>query len=287
MKRISPSIISDHSYIESPEAIFIRGMKLFEQSKFHQAFELFEKSSKSSYPPSFLMMGLFFTNDVTLGQKNNKKVTYYHNLSAQYSSFFKKRITDPVIIYCKGYYWELVKNNMAKAVKYYEVSAELGYSISQYTLAKAYENAVGKKRDVQQSVKYCQLAADQGFSLAQNDMGMAYENREGVEVDFAKAAQYYQLAAEQGCSWGQYNIGRCYEGGIGVVEDVNLAVNFYQRSAENGNAYAHYSMGQCYESGYGIGQDFGLAIQYYCISFNRGFDGAKDTILRITQKILL
>jgi len=57
-----------------------------------------------------------------------------------------------------------------EALKWFEKSANQGYSEAQYNLGTMYQNAIGVDQDFKKAVKYYNLAAAQGHAEAKNNL---------------------------------------------------------------------------------------------------------------------
>ena len=89
--------------------------------------------------------------------------------------------------------------------------------------------------------------AELGFSPSQFELAKMYENGKGVRKDYAEAVKWYRKAAEQGNAEAQYNLGECYEYGHGVRKDYAEAERWYRLAAEHGNTDAMNKLGEILE----------------------------------------
>src|SRR3990167_10805034 len=85
--------------------------------------------------------------------------------------------------------------------------------------------------DSGKAVHYFTLSANQGYSASQVALGLCYKKGEGVEVDLQKAVEWYTVAAKNGYGPGQFNLGLCYHKGEGVKVDLLQAVEWYAIAA--------------------------------------------------------
>jgi len=266
------------------EDIFKRGMKHFESSRFKKALEEFEKLSHVDYPPSFLMLRLFYSLDGLIGGKNHTTKQFWHLLADKYSAFFDTPTTDPVFIFCCGYFLQKIKKDTKLAFQCFEEATQNNYALAQFYLGDCYRKGLGTRVDLTLATRYYELSANQGFSLAQNKLGICYTTGTGVSRDRVKAAAIFKLSAEQGYSPGQNNLGLSYEKGYGVTKDPVLAVKYYQLSAAQGNSSSQCAFGRCLEYGIGVSKDLNLAVKYYLMS-NTG--RSKNALLRLVNRVPL
>jgi len=87
------------------------------------------------------------------------------------------------------------------------------------------------KQNSAKAAKYYQLAADQGNAGAQCNLGRMYEHGQGVEQNNTKAFEYYQLAADQGNTNTQLNLGAMYAHGTGVARNRPTALKWMKLAA--------------------------------------------------------
>ena len=142
--------------------------------------------------------------------------------------------------------------------------AEEGDAAAQYSLAKLYESGGGPvAQDLAQAVKWYEMAAAQGLPAAQNNLALMYAQGRGVETDAARAAALWHAAAVQDYPWGQYNLGLAYFRGHGVEDDRTEATAWFRKAADDELAAAQFIMGQLRREGIVVAQDHGQALSWY------------------------
>src|SRR3990167_3364588 len=103
----------------------------------------------------------------------------------------------------------------------------------QYLVGRCF--LTGRKEVVEvdsgKAVHYFTLSANQGYSASQVALGLCYKKGEGVEVDLQKAVEWYTVAAKNGYGPGKFNLGLCYHKGEGVKVDLLQAVEWYAIAA--------------------------------------------------------
>jgi hypothetical protein len=98
-------------------------------------------------------------------------------------------------MYCTG---QGVPKDLAQAVVWYELAAQLGHRVAQYNLAIMISKGQGCAPDQSKALTYFTHAAEQGLAEAQLVLGEAYRLGRGVEPDQNAARRWYELAARQG-----------------------------------------------------------------------------------------
>lgn len=201
--------------------------------------------------------------------------------------------------YC--YHYGLgIKENIPKAIEWYEKAAGKGASASINNLGVIYRDGIGVARNYAKAFDYftraykagsvnagmnlgdfykygyggikvdnkkaleCYLdAANKGLAIAQRKVGICYIDGTGVEKNYLKAVEWYTKAANQNDHYAQFNLGSCYWNGNGVVRDYKKAVEWYLKAAENGNADAMLQIGVAYQNGTGVAKDCKKAVEWY------------------------
>ncbi len=103
----------------------------------------------------------------------------------------------------------------------------------------SYYHGEGIETNHYEALKWFNLSANQGESLSQAYIGTFYERGyAGLERDYHEAMKCYRLAARKGDSMAQCFIGRFYEQGIGVDIDLQEALKWYSLSKNQGNEIA-------------------------------------------------
>ena len=114
--------------------------------------------------------------------------------------------------------------------------AERGFGRAQFFLAVTYGNGRGVPRDNAKALHWFRLSAERGWSGAQFNLGMMYnDDGLGVDRDDEEAVYWLRLAAEQGHITAQHNLGVKYANGEGVPADLILAYKWWSLAASKGN----------------------------------------------------
>lgn len=113
---------------------------------------------------------------------------------------------------------------------------------AQHCLGCCYSEGLGVEKDPNLAFMYYKMSADQGYSMSQYTVAICLESGLGVQRDDELAFKYFSLAAEQGHSDAQYSVGCCLCLGQGCVKDESLGIKFYQMAAEQGNEKAQIVM---------------------------------------------
>lgn len=103
-------------------------------------------------------------------------------------------------------------------------------SIAQCSLASLYQLGFGTPKNPQRALKYYQLSADYGYTPAKFNLGMCYKNGIGVKKNVKQAFELFSQAAFQGCKMCCCQLGLCYEEGKGVEKDLKEAAKWYSRA---------------------------------------------------------
>jgi TPR repeat protein len=112
-----------------------------------------------------------------------------------------------------------VRQNYARAAKWYQKAAEKGNASAAVTLAGMYFDGRGEDKDGNAALHWCKFAADKG-----NPVGV-------------------------------YCVGRLYQEGAVGPKDAVTAIRWFKKGAAMGNAPSYYRLGQMYWDGDGVAAD--------------------------------
>lgn len=111
---------------------------------------------------------------------------------------------------------------------------EKGDAKAQYQLANMYMDGKGVEQDISKAIRLYETSADQGYMEAQYYLGVIYDKGRGASRDDAKARKWYCLAAEAGVSVSQYNCAVFLMQGRGGAKDRETAIAWLKKSADQG-----------------------------------------------------
>jgi TPR repeat protein len=121
---------------------------------------------------------------------------------------------------------------MAKALKYYETAAGLGYPRAQYNLANHYYKGEIVPQDMDRAMALFTSAAKGGHTRAQFNLASILEKGRGVPKDEVQARHWYGAAAASGFARAASQLGVMWEEGRGGDADEDQAVRYYQQAAD-------------------------------------------------------
>lgn len=140
-----------------------------------------------------------------------------------------------------------------EAIKWYRLSAELGYIDAQRELAFFYYHGSFVAQDYAEAFKWYSKAAEQKSPSSRYMVGVMYHQGLGVEQDYAQAIKYYSLATERYkseiCPRAPLALAQMYFEGDGVEVDKQEAVAWLHKAGEMGNAVAAARLGEMYFKG--------------------------------------
>lgn len=155
-----------------------------------------------------------------------------------------------------------------KAISLYKQSADLGYSVAQYELARLYVVSAGKKEPVyiskQEALNYLYKLADEKNLDAIFLLYCIYNDGIIVPQDYPQANYWLHLGAELGMPASNFILGLNYlEGADGVEKDSQKAFKYLKKSAELEYVSAYDAVGWCYLQGVGIERDINTAKDWF------------------------
>lgn len=131
-----------------------------------------------------------------------------------------------------------VKQNLKRAVFWFEESSKNNVANAQYNLGVLYHQGLGVEKDIGRAIELYEKAARKNHPEAQYNLGIA--NIEGIGVPYnpQKAATYFENAANQNIMEAAYNLGLIYENGLLGETRPDEALMWYKTAAERGSPEA-------------------------------------------------
>lgn len=155
-------------------------------------------------------------------------------------------------IYLQG---KLIRGDIQKAIKWYEITSERGSKEIAVLLIKLYESLAAKK-DVNAKLR----------------LGEIYYRGQWGNKDNFIAFKWYVSAEEQGNIEAKNKAGQvAYDIGEGFVySNVGQAIEWYKTASNKGNAEAQYKLGDIYHKGKVVSKDEEAALIYYQMAADQG-----------------
>ena len=108
-----------------------------------------------------------------------------------------------------------------------------GYAKAMYHAGALHESGQGGiKQDYAKAAKWYHAGAEAGDALARFSYAYALQKGLGTNVDLKKAANWYRLSAEQGIGSAQQNLAELYFEGIGVEKNLSEAYRWYSLASK-------------------------------------------------------
>jgi hypothetical protein len=93
---------------------------------------------------------------------------------------------------------KVVPRDIARAVRFQRLAAELGDRRAMFELGTFYEHGVGLPRSLEEAARWYLASAERGYAVAQHNIATMFETGVGVEKDLRRAYMFYSLAQAQG-----------------------------------------------------------------------------------------
>jgi hypothetical protein len=126
------------------------------------------------------------------------------------------------------------RGDYAAAFRELSLLASQENSVARYNLGVAYYNGKGVTQNYSEAVKWYQVSAAMGFAPAMHNLGWMYYKGLGVTQDYREALRLYRLAAEKGLAEAQRDMGVMSAEGKGVTQDYIYAHMWSNIAASNG-----------------------------------------------------
>lgn len=121
--------------------------------------------------------------------------------------------------------------DMAKAVDLYQGALDRGSTRAMNRLGYCHVKGRGVEKNGKNGVSYVQMTADERNAIGLYTLAHAYANCEGVRRDQAEAFQLYSEAAAADDVDAVHAMGMCYAHGAEVLVSMNRAINCLQKTA--------------------------------------------------------
>lgn len=116
----------------------------------------------------------------------------------------------------------------------------LGYIASaQRNLSDCYLKGIGVAPDFSEAIRWLELAAEHGDSISGERLGKRYMNGDGVPRDGAKAKKIFESIVpfdkyDETAAFAKYYIGVLYETGNGIIQDSAQAETYFKAAVDAG-----------------------------------------------------
>jgi TPR repeat protein len=143
---------------------------------------------------------------------------------------------------------EAYKNgSFIQALNGFYILAKNGDAEAQYNVGLMYAQGKGAKQDLQKAMVWYEKSAKQGYGPAQYNLGEIYHNLGDIEAHaYEKAKYWYEKAAQQGVVQAYNNLAVLYMEGKGGAVNVSKAFEYFQKAAQSGDANAQLNIGILY-----------------------------------------
>lgn len=176
---------------------------------------------------------------------------------------------DGQVLYFFGLLYHSALRDPEKAVAYYLMALDKGYTGALYNLALLYKTEF---KDFKKAEEYYLEAIDEGYPDAINNLALLYETE---LKDFKKAEEYYLMAIENDNTGAMYNLADLYET---ACKDFKKAEEYYLMAIKEGDADAMYNLALLYETEF---KDFKKAEAYYRMAADKGDADAMNNLANL------
>ena len=174
---------------------------------------------------------------------------------------------------------------LAKAVEWYQKSADQGYAPAQEALALFYlYGDGGLTQNSQKGINLLRESGKNGNPDAHFTLGLIYED--GIKGYLGKnsteSLKWYRMAAQSEHIGAQYKLGHNFLYGKGAPSDLEEAMMWFKKAADNGNLMAMTELAVLYEDGIGVPKDRVEATRLFKVVEKAKSDNANEhlTVLR-------
>lgn len=162
------------------------------------------------------------------------------------------------------------KTNKEKALRYYQIAADMGDSLALTRLGDLYREGKILPQDLETAFTYYKQAGAKNNSTGKMRVGEAYLYGKGVVADMSKGLALLEEVAAKGHATALQLLGDAYSRTSPLPLDGIKAVEFYQKSADAGSAYALTRVGDLYRDGSLVPADPDKAFRSYDLAASKG-----------------
>ncbi len=214
------SIFSEYliSYINETGIMYYQG------KDYEKAFEWFQKAADRGDGKAQYFLGDMYNKGKGVDQDSGKAFEWFQK--AKKSSNEKNMDLEA---------FELMMKDLLEVQLVLLEKGKKGDREAQYILGKMYYDGDVVEQNYAKAIKWFEKAAEQDVADAQYHLGLIYQVGLGVDVDYKKAFKWFKKAAEQDVAGAQYQVANMYYTGQGVVKNIVRAAEWYFSAAENGH----------------------------------------------------
>lgn len=129
----------------------------------------------------------------------------------------------------------IVPQDFAKALFWYQQAATRGLAPAQYRLATLYELGKGTVADPARALSWYERAALGGNVKAMHNAAVIAAGPKAGPADFDRAFRWFKAAAERGLADSQFNLAILYERSLGTPPSAEEAYVWYSLAAKQGD----------------------------------------------------
>ena len=154
---------------------------------------------------------------------------------------------------------------------------------AQYLVGRNYLKGKSVKQDINKALKWFERAAKQNHARAQYQLGKMYLHGEQVKQDRQQAFIYLSRAAENNELDAQYELANYYLQGNPGDKEYKQAVKWLRRAVTRDHVRAHYGLGKLVYEGKGIQANPREAIELLSVAADNGLLDASRYLNQINE----
>ena len=224
-------------------------------------------AAKSGDRAAQYLLAAAYINGTGVGRDVNEGVKWMDRSAAL---GYGPALADLGAFYLTGQY---VPRDIPKAVELLSKAAAQKDPAGYYNLGVVYRDGLNGQPDPKKAENHFRESAEKGYVLAQYGLArIAYDRQ-----DYQLAAKWYEKAGEQGDFEALYNLGYMYHEGQGVTGDYRKARELFYKSAdlsrydrERRGTKPMDMLGTIYRDGKGVPKDLVEAYKWYLLAASQG-----------------
>lgn len=203
------------------------------EKSYDKANELYIQASNMGHAAAYANLGVSYEYGYGF-EKDLVKAFQFYKIAAEADDCFAQRNIGRCYQYGYG-----TESDMSQAYIWYLKAAEGGDRVAQYKVGWFLQYGKGNvKKDEAKAVEWYQKSADQNYADGLWGLGFCYDIGEGTGKNNQKAAELYKKASDLGNVRAKRSLGYLYQLGEGVERNIQKAIELYTSAADSGDDLA-------------------------------------------------
>lgn len=210
---------------------------------YEQAYHWYMKAAQQGQPYAAYAIAQMYANGEAVEKNDVQAQNYYKQALAGFQKLEADEQADDNLFYKMGRMFKLglgTEVDMAKAIDYFKLAADLGNRNARRTMALEYISGENIEQDIEKGIEMLTELAGSGDTMSAYKLGKIYLSGEVVFTDLDKAEKYLLQAANDDNEFAMYSLAKLYM--LDENKDLAQAVKWLEKACEHDTikSYAAY-----------------------------------------------